>query len=171
MTMSGDKPFFRFHPGAYERGAFIESSKPCDVCAQRSVWLYAGVIYTIGQGPSVCARCIASGRLADHVDGHFSMHDADFEDDVSADLDAEVMQRTPGFATFNAFQWPVRRGKPFAYVGHGEEDSTWQNRDAAAAIRKLYADEYDEKLEGTTPYALVFKELDGRKHIAILDLD
>jgi uncharacterized protein CbrC (UPF0167 family) len=169
--VSDDKPFFRFHPGAYERGAFVESDQFCDVCKRPSVWLYDGIVYTAGEKPSVCARCIANGKLAEHIKSRVSLHDADLDGDVDADLETEVMQRTPGFATFNAFQWPVLRGKPLAYVGHGEEESTWQNRDAAAAIRKLYARERGEKLEGTTPYALVFKELKGGKHVAIVDLD
>lgn len=56
------------------------------------------------------------------------------------------------------------------YVGHGDEDDTWEDPVAAAAIRKLYEDEGDP-LDGPTPYAIVFKELDGPRHIAIMDLD
>ena len=168
--MPDDKPFFRFHPGAYERGSFVASDKPCDVCRRPSVWLYGGLVYVAGHPPAVCARCIADGALSAFSKGRHAMHDADFGDDVDGALADEVMQRTPGFSTFNAFEWPVRDGKPMVYVGHGDEAATWTNPAAAKAIRKLYEDE-GEPIAGTTPYALVFRELDGARHVAIMDLD
>lgn len=170
--MSADKPFFRFHPDAYARGSFLASRDPCDVCGRSSVWLYHGSVYVAGKKPAVCARCVADGKLAAFLEGDFGLHDADFDEDVDEALDAEVMQRTPGFSTFNAFTWPVLDGKPLVYVGHGDEDETWENPAAAAAIRKLYKDEGDPiPDEGTTPYAIVFRELDGPRYVAIMDLD
>jgi uncharacterized protein CbrC (UPF0167 family) len=168
--MSDDKPHFRFHPDAYARGTFRSSDQACDVCARPSVWLYDGSVYVAGEQPAVCARCIASGRLSAFLDRRFGLHDSDLQDEVDEALEREVMQRTPGFSTFNAFTWPVLDGKPMVYVGHGDEDETWENPAAAAAIRKLYEDEGDP-VEETTPYALVFRELDGPRHVAILDLD
>jgi hypothetical protein len=98
--MADDKPFFRFHPGAYERGSFMASERTCQVCRRPSVWLYNASVY----------------------------------------------------------------------VGHGDEAATWENPAAAKAIRKRYADEGDP-LAGATPYALVFREVDGTRHVAIMDLD
>jgi uncharacterized protein len=169
--MSDDKPFFRFHPGAYERGSFVASDEPCDVCERPSVWLYDSLVYVAGDAPSVCARCIADGRLAAFLDGAFSLHDADFGDDADEALAEEVMQRTPGFATFNAFEWPVLDAKPLAFFGHAEEDLVWTTPEAAEAVRKLYRDEQDEELKGRTPYAVVFRQVDGPRHVAILDFD
>lgn len=169
--MSDDKPFFRFHPGAYERGAFVQSSEPCGVCGRPSVWLYAGIVYSSVGKPSVCARCIADGSLSAHLDGDYSLHDADLEDEVDADLESEVMQRTPGFATFNGFEWPVLDGKPLVFVGHGDEDATWENEEAAEAIRRLFEEEHDEILDGPTPYAIAFREIDGPRYVAIVDFD
>jgi uncharacterized protein CbrC (UPF0167 family) len=168
--MSSDKPFFRFHPGAYARGSFIASRAPCDVCERPSVWLYDGAIYIGGDKPAVCARCVSDGKLTAFLDGKHSMHDADFNGQVDDDLADEVMQQTPGFSTFNAFEWPVLNGKPMVYVGHGDEDEIWDDPAAAAAIRKLYKDE-GLPVDGTTPYAIVFRELDGTRHVAIRDLD
>jgi uncharacterized protein CbrC (UPF0167 family) len=168
--MSDDKPFFRFHPGAYERGAFIASRAACDVCERPSVWLYDSSIYIAGAKPAVCARCVADGKLTEFLDGEHGMHDAEFGGEVDDELADEVMQRTPGFSTFNGFEWPVLGGKPMVFVGHGDEGDTWENPAAAAAIRKLYEDEGDP-VDGTTPYAIVFKELDGSRHVAIMDLD
>ena len=168
--MPDDKPFFRFHPGAYERGSFIASERTCQVCRRASVWRYNASVHVAGDPPIVCARCVADGRLSAFCSGRHVMHDADFTEDIADVLAEEVMQRTPGFSTFNAFEWPASRGKPMAYIGHGDEAATWENPAAARAIRKLYADEGDP-LEGTTPYALVFREIDGTRHVAIMDHD
>lgn len=163
-------PAFRFHPGAYTRGSFIASDKACDVCGRASIWLYASSIYVDGDEPDVCARCIHDGRLAAHLDHDFQMHDAELGGDTTGDLADEVMQRTPGFSTFNAFAWPVLDGKPLAYVGHGDEDALWDDPAAVDAIRAMY-EESGETLEGRTPYALVFREVDGDRYLAIIDLD
>jgi uncharacterized protein CbrC (UPF0167 family) len=169
--MSNDQPLFRFHPGAYERDVFVKSDEPCGVCGKPAVWLHTGLIYTTGDPPPVCARCISDGRLGDALKRDFSLHDSGFEDDVDEALDQEVMQRTPGFASFNAFTWPVLDGMPLAFFGHADEAMVWADPAAAEAVRKLYLDAYDEVLEGPTPYAIVFRQVDGPRYVAILDLD
>lgn len=170
--MSADKPTFRFHPGAYDRQSLVESDTPCDACGEPSGWLYNSVVYVEGDEPQVCARCIANGSLASHFAGDYQLHDSDFDGDVDEALAEEVMQRTPGFATYNAFQWPVLDGKPMVYIGHGDEDATWANNDAAEAIRKVWADRGHPLKPGQkTPYGLVFRELDGARYTAIIDLD
>lgn len=170
--MSADKPAFRFHPGAYERGSLVKSEEPCDACGEPSGWLYNNVVYVADDEPQVCARCISSGKLVDHFEDDYQLHDADFDGDVDDDMAEEIMQRTPGFSTYNAFEWPVLDGKPMVYVGHGDEDTTWANPQAAEAIRKLWADRGQPLKPGQkTPYGMVFRELDGDRYTAIIDLD
>jgi uncharacterized protein CbrC (UPF0167 family) len=141
------------------------------VCGRAAVWLYDGGVYAAG-APAVCARCLADGSLSRHLEHDFSLHDADFADDVDEALDDEVMQRTPGFSTFNPFTWPVMDGKPMAFVGHGDEDATWDDPAAAEAVRRLYAGRGEPMKAGeTTPYAIVFREVDGDRHVAIVDFD
>jgi len=172
VRVAADKPTFRFHPGAYERSSLVKSDESCDACGEPSGWLYASIVYVEEDEPQLCARCIAGGKLTDHFDGDYSLHDADFDDEVDDDMAEEVMQRTPGFATYNAFEWPVMDGKPMVYVGHGDEGATWANAAAADAIRKVWADRGQPLKSGEkTPYGLVFKELDGDRHVAIIDLD
>jgi uncharacterized protein CbrC (UPF0167 family) len=170
--MSSDQPFFRFHPGAYalERKTFEPSNEPCGVCGKPSVWLYAGNIYAIGS-PSVCARCIASGALRDHFAGAgFGFHDTDLTGADPALAD-EVMEATPGFATFNPFSWPVLEGKPLAFLGYGDEPGMWSNLDARAAMVRAFREVLNDDLKGPTSYALVFREIDGPRYVVEIDLD
>lgn len=170
--MTDNKPFFRFHPGAYEamRNCFVRSTDPCSLCGLPCVWLHVGRIYG-PLDPAVCARCIANGDLMKtYGDLRFVFHDAQL-DGADPALKAEVMQGTPGFSTFNPFRWPVLDGKPLAFFGHGEEKATWTDPAAEATVVRLYKDVLGVTLTGPTPYALVFREIDGPRYIAELDMD
>lgn len=164
-----DKPFFRFHPDAYEHGVFEESDEVCGACGKPCVWKYAENIYTPDPVPIVCARCIASGDAAKAmVDGEYGLHDFTFDEDPSDDLIAEIDQRTPGFSTFNPFVWPVRDGMPLAFLGFGEDKALAGKPAVMAAIAALAA---DMGAEVGPSYALIFKALDSDVYVATLDLD
>ncbi len=165
--MSADQPFFRFHPGAYDpaRGSFRASNDPCGVCGDPCVWLYVGHIYAVTR-PAVCARCIANGNLKAFIEDGFSFHDTQLEG-ADPDLEAEVLEATPGFATFNPFDWPVLDGKPLAFIGYGDEPALW----AIPGVRTAISEAFEDDIDKPTPYALVFKELDGTRYAAAMDFD
>ena len=169
--MSDDKPYFRFNPVAYDvKGSFERSSDACDVCSRSCVWKYIGGVYVQMDSPVVCARCIASGELGRFLgDKRFSLHDADISD-AKPSLRNEVLQLTPGFATYNAFDWPVLDAKPLAFVGYGEDETLLENAAVRSAIEAAFA-EIGWKFDGPTSYALVFKEVDGERYRAVVDLD
>ena len=84
-----------------------------------------------------------------------------------AELAAEVLYRTPGVASFNPFDWPVRGGgEPLAYVGVGDDAALRRDPSVIAAIAEA-AD--GEDVLGSC--ALVFRTLDGATTSAVLDLD
>src|SRR6185436_7821188 len=107
----------------------------------------------------------------DILESGFGLHDTVFNGDADPALEEEVMQRTPGFATFNAFSWPVLDGRPLAFVGHADEKATWKDPAAADTIRKMFLDQYKEVVKGRTSYAIVFREIDGPRYVAIPDFD
>ena len=87
-------------------------------------------------------------------------------------METELLQRTPGVACFNPYEWPVLDGKPLAFQGYGEDEAILKNADAQAAIKTAFDEEDWEFEPGTpTPYALVFKEIDGDRYKAVIDLD
>lgn len=165
-----DKPFFRFHPDAYEHGVFEPSDETCSACGKPCVWKYNQHIYALPPEPkAICARCIADGSVAKAVpDGDYGLHDLEFDGETSETLAIEVEQRTPGFATFNPFIWPVRNGVPLAFLGFGADEPLEGNGAVKAAIAKLA-----EEMEGeiAPDYAMIFKTLDRDEYVATLDLD
>jgi len=165
-----DKPFFRFHPDAYEHGVFEESREMCSGCAKPCVWKYNQHIYALPPEPkAICARCIADGNAAKAVtDGDYGLHDLEFDGEPSEALAAEVEQRTPGFATYNPFIWPVRNSVPLAFLGFGSDEALKGNRGIKAAIAKLVE---EMESEFALDYAMIFKALDSDDYVATLDLD
>ncbi len=165
-----DKPFFRFHPDAYEHGVFEESDAPCAACGRPCVWAYNQHIYALPPEPSpICARCVADGNLGNVVtDGDYGLHDFSFDVDPDESLALEVEQRTPGFATYNPFVWPVRGGAPLAFLGFGEDAPLAGNLGVIAAIAALST---EMGLEVAASDALIFKSLDGDIYAATLDID
>jgi uncharacterized protein CbrC (UPF0167 family) len=167
--MTGDKPDFRFNAPAYDN-VFAASEESCGVCSRPCVWKYTGVIYMAGDQPTVCARCIADGRLAAFLgDRRFQLHDV-FLDDADPALEEEVLQRTPGVSCFNPFVWPVIDGKPLAFVGYGEDEALIASPEVQAAIGEAFQ-ELGWSFEGPSPYALVFKEIGGPRYRVVVDLD
>jgi uncharacterized protein len=168
--MSGDQPYFRFNPRAYEEGrSFERSHEVCDVCSSPCVWKYTGGIYAIEE-PIVCARCIANGELGKFFgDKHFSLQDIEMSG-AEPSLEKEVLQRTPGVACYNPFDWPVLDGKPLAFVGYGEDKDLLDIAAVRSAIEAAFG-EIGRKFDGPTSYALVFKEIDGERYRAVVDFD
>lgn len=165
------RPFFRFYPGAYlPGGAFESSQEPCDVCGVACDWRYTGLIYAQDHPNVVCAACIASGRLREKTSARFSLHDSEL-DGAAPELEAELLQRTPGIACFNPFAWPVLDGVPLAFIGHGDDDDLQGDLAAKAAVAAAGEDCGADDIKMPTPYALVFKEVDGARYAAVIDYD
>lgn len=166
-----DKPNFRFFPKAYEtEGVFRESNDICDSCGKPSVWMYSGPLYSQGN-PNVCARCIADGSLDKILGvGKYSFQDCYFPN-VPTELSSEIMQRTPRVTSYNPINWPILESKPLAFFGYGDNDETWKFPDAVDAMKMTWRQAIGKELNSKSSYLLVFKELDGPRFIAVMDLD
>lgn len=169
------QPNFRFFPRAYAFGAdgedvFRRETGPCHVCGMRDIFAFKGIIYIARQNkPTVCAQCIADGRLGEFLcEDRYGLHDAEVDAlDWRDPLVTEVQQRTPGFATFNAFGWPVHNGMPMAFMGYGDEQRWKYVPEALAAMRDA------NEGEDCFPCAniLLFKQVDRPVYRAVFDPD
>jgi len=167
----GDQPAFRFHPDAYEHGCFVASEETCSACGRACVWKYTQHIYALPPEPAaICARCIADGNAASAVpDGDFTLHDMDYDQEPDEALAREVERRTPGFATYNPFVWPVRNGAPLAFLGFGADANLAGIAGVELAVATLARDMGADEINPGD--ALIFKSLDGDLYVATLDLD
>lgn len=176
------KPHFRFFPACYDFGQgdfgggqgeaiFRRDTGPCHVCAMRDIWRYQRRVYwTRRDEPVICAQCIADGRLGELLapGGFYGLHDTEVEALDWRDPPAEeVVRRTPGFATFNPFTWPVCGGVPMAFMGYGDAEGWKDVPEALAAMRA--ANEGEDCFPA--PYALIFKQVDGPAYRAVFDWD
>lgn len=162
-------PYFRFYPGAYE-AEFEESAKQCEVCGDPCGWRYTGIIYSKEYPEVVCAACIHSGRLRAYVGARMSLHDVELEG-ADSELQTELLERTPGVASFNPFPWPVRNGVPLAFVGHGDDEAVQRIPEAHAATAQAALECGFDDIALPTPYALVFKGLDEAHYAVVFDFD
>lgn len=168
---NGEAPEFRFSPNAYEEGRSIErSDASCEVCFRPCGWRYTGSIYTASPPGTLCVRCIADGSLGRFIGGGgYTLHDVEM-DGADPALEREVMERTPGIACFNPYTWPVLDGMPLAFIGYGEDAAVTAMPEARAAIAAAFV-KLGWDAEESSPYALVFREIDGPRWQAVIDLD
>ena len=167
--MDQQRTQFRFHPNAFtNENVFEPLEVKCEVCGKCSKWRYKGPVY--GKKISnVCPECIGNGKFCTVADA--VLHDIDLEK-VDPEVAEEILTRTPGVACFNPYQWPVIDGLPLAFIGYGDEPTFVSCIEAQKAIKAAFSFYGWNFEEGTaTPYALIFKQLDGPRYQAVIDLD
>jgi len=114
-AMADALPTFRFHPAPEQSGAVERSPASCRACGRARGWIYTGPCYgETDLDDELCPWCIADGTA--HAKFGASFHDMAWPEDTAAADRDEIEQRTPGFATFNPFDWPACCGAPMAYL-------------------------------------------------------
>lgn len=92
--------------------------------------------------------------------------------DADPQLREEVFTRTPGFPTYNPFNWPVIDRQPLAFVGYGEDAALFADMTVRAAMNEALREAGGKDLGSTpSPYLLVFKQLVGERYVCWVDLD
>ncbi len=98
-------PQFRYHPDPLRTGMIRQSEQQCAVCEQSRGYIYTGSVYSIKAIEHVCPWCIASGEAArkfnaTFAEGFYSPHDK-----IPAAIINEVMERTPGYESWQGDVW------------------------------------------------------------------
>ena len=110
-------PAFRYHPDPIGSGSFVESDQACRCCGERRGYLYAGPVYSEEDlDDTLCPWCIADGSAHEKFDATFVDSEAFAEDAPAAAVD-EIVERTPGFNSFQSERWPSCCGDPGAFLG------------------------------------------------------
>jgi uncharacterized protein CbrC (UPF0167 family) len=109
-------PKFRYHPDPIGSGSVVASPKKCKCCKRVRGFIYAGPAYAekdLDEG--LCPWCIADGSAAAKFDATFVDAEA-FADQAPEAARTEILERTPGFNTFQSEQWPSCCGEPAAFM-------------------------------------------------------
>ncbi len=162
------KPFFRFHPFAYDLQALTASTAPCEICQRPCIWRHNVPIYSRTEYDNVCASCIANGRLL-QVDPTMQLHDISVTNCDPA-LERELMTRTPGVASFNPFDWPVIGRMPLAFFGEGNSPRFRGDKVVLAAIGRDWK-AMDGEGQAPLHHSLIFRQIDGGTVRAVFDFD
>ncbi|MBE2214404.1 MAG: CbrC family protein [Opitutaceae bacterium] len=109
-------PAFRFHPDPIRSGSVANSPARCRRCRRAPGFIYTGPVYAERDlANQLCPWCIADGSAYQKFGATFVDTEA-FSDEVPAELVDEVVQRTPGFATWQAERWLSAEGVPAEFV-------------------------------------------------------
>lgn len=97
-----DLPKFKYHPDSIATGAIVAADDECSRCRERRGYVYEGTPYGLSDDLTVCPWCIADGSAAKEFNATFVQ---DIEGDVAADIRKEVMERTPGYVSWQGENW------------------------------------------------------------------
>jgi uncharacterized protein len=110
-------PRFRYHPHPLDTGSITESDVECARCGKERGFIYTGPVYAEGDFENaLCPWCIADGSAARSLGATFVDSKA-FADDTPDAVIAEISERTPGFAAWQAEEWPSCCGDATAFLG------------------------------------------------------
>jgi uncharacterized protein CbrC (UPF0167 family) len=110
-------PQFRYHPDPLDTGSITESDAECARCGEKRGFIYAGPVYADGDfEDALCPWCIADGSAARSLGATFVDSEA-FADDTPDAVITEISERTPGFAAWQAEEWPSCCGDATAFLG------------------------------------------------------
>jgi uncharacterized protein CbrC (UPF0167 family) len=122
-------PEFTYHPDPLATETFIASVGECAVCKQTRGYAYAGPLYPSEDTDDaddtdvvICPWCIANGAAARELQVEFSdacyigsRHTQGAE--VGQDVMVEILQRTPGFITWQDQIWRAHCDDACLYLG------------------------------------------------------
>lgn len=117
MTSPPRLPFFRFHPDPIGSGSVVASDNRCQCCGKKRGWIYIGPVYAAAgvADDALCPWCIADGTAHARLGAEFVDSEA-FAEPVTDALADEVINRTPGFATWQSERWLSCCGEPAAFI-------------------------------------------------------
>jgi uncharacterized protein len=111
-------PSFRYHPDPVLSGGVVASDATCDVCKHGRGYVYAAQPYgeDVDDDVTVCPWCVADGSAHAKLGAEFTDYEA-FEEGVPEAAQKEIVERTPGFATWqDGAAWPACCGDAMAFV-------------------------------------------------------
>ncbi|WP_225830477.1 CbrC family protein [Streptomyces sp. NK08204] len=131
-------PPFPYHPDPVATGSVVAADEPCGCCGHDQGWIYTGPVYgqDIPEG-RLCPYCIAAGTAAERHGAFFNEVEARQVPDAVA---TRICERTPGFATWQDWAWPVHCGDGTAFLGVAGARELAAYPDAVGQLRRECAE-------------------------------
>lgn len=117
MDSADTLPEFRYHPYPVDTGSIARSDATCVVCQRQRGFIYAGPVYAEdGFEDAICPWCIADGSAHTALGVTFVDSEAFSAETPDAVIDT-IVERTPGYAAWQAEEWPSCCGDAAAFIG------------------------------------------------------
>jgi uncharacterized protein CbrC (UPF0167 family) len=126
-------PIFKYSPNAYQIDVFEEREGTCSVCSQPREIRYTGPFYCEEEPDYICPWCIADGSAAKKFEGEFTDggmmetplgYAADDEMKRSfQEKTSEVLERTPGYVSWQGEHWLSHCNEPCAFLGYADKEN------------------------------------------------
>ena len=111
-----DLPAFKYHADPVASGSVKASERKCKCCKQARGYIYCGPVYAEKDlEEAICPWCIADGSAAQKFEAEFFDAEA-LDDAMSPQAVEEILQRTPGFATWQEGHWPACCGDGARFI-------------------------------------------------------
>jgi uncharacterized protein CbrC (UPF0167 family) len=116
LETTSDLPVFRYHPEPLRSGSIVTSAAACRCCGQTRGFVYAGPVYAEEElSEALCPWCLADGAAHQKFDATFVDSEA-FAENAPTGVMAEIVERTPGFNTWQSERWLSCCGQPAAFL-------------------------------------------------------
>lgn len=137
--MSIPLPTFRYHPDPIATGAFVSSGQACLCCGESRGFIYKWNPYSRHRdlAESICPWCIHSGQASRELGATFADEHPLVVAGLAASIVDEVVNRTPGYETWQGDSWVCHCNDACAFLG-----------DAKKADLKKFSNEEAEVVQG-----------------------
>jgi uncharacterized protein len=111
-------PVFRYHPDPIRTGSIAPSGKECCCCGQSRGYIYTLAPYTEEdiEEESICPWCIADGSAHKKLGAEF-IDSQGIPDEVPEKVVEELVERTPGYASWQGEEWRACCDDAAAFLG------------------------------------------------------
>jgi uncharacterized protein len=117
--MNEPLPTFRYHPDPVATGSVKASDAECVCCGRARGAIYTSSVYSTEElDDRICPWCIADGSAAEKFGATFCQGtESLYEAGVPEEVIDEVLQRTPGFESWQGEAWQACCGDPCEFHG------------------------------------------------------
>jgi uncharacterized protein len=132
--MAEPLPTFRYYPDPVSDATLERSDAACAACGRARSWIATSILYSAAKPDDAqfCPWCIADGTAVALFGGRFNELAPEA---VAESARAELEQRTPGFPTWQDWDWPAHCQDAMAYLGQPRAGELRKYEDAFEALR------------------------------------